>query len=161
MHDLDNDGVNEVIIGSDDKSLYCLDENGQLLLKCDTNGEIRFASAIVDIDDDSKVEIIFGSLNEGIYCLSLTDVVQSGEGQWYSFRGSRFNTGWKDSDSDYIDDLTEVTYYDTDPHTPNLNFIPPTNNPSLLFSNIGVLVIIPVFAFTSILEIVRRKRKRF
>ncbi|MBD3191784.1 MAG: hypothetical protein GF308_14150 [Candidatus Heimdallarchaeota archaeon] len=55
-----------------------------------------------------------GSWDDTLYCLGLIGVTASGPGQWYCFRGSVFHTGQMDSDSDYLDDLTEA-FYTTSP----------------------------------------------
>lgn len=146
----------EVIIGSNDGNLYCLDHYGFIEWSYHTSGEIYSSAAIVDLNNDNIKEILFGSKDNKFYCLSVTGVINSGVDQWYAFRGGRFHTGWIDSDSDYIDDLTECCYYKTDPYTPNPNFFPPTNgSPSFTLSNINY-----AFLIIPILIIIHYKRKR-
>ena len=126
--DINADNKLEVIIGSDDDSFYCLNSDGSKLWSFTTLGDISSSPAIVDLDNNGIFEIVFGSNEGNLYCLELSGTPNSGKGQWYSFRGSRFHTGWMDSDSDYVDDLTECCYYQTDPFTPNMHHTPPMNN---------------------------------
>ena len=103
--DLDNNRRLEILISSD-VGLFCLDCYGDLLKHWDGVKSIT-NPIIVDLDNDNKHEIIFGSKDENLYCYDVKGINNSSTNQWYSSRGSVYNTGQMDSDSDYIDDLTE------------------------------------------------------
>ena len=57
--DLDNDGNNEIIFGSNDGKLYILDAYGNQELAYVQSGVINGSPAIVDLDLDGDYEIIF------------------------------------------------------------------------------------------------------
>ena len=155
-------GNSGAAIGSGDKKLRCLDYLGNTKWSFTTGDEILSSPSIADIDNDGTVEIVFGSNDGKIYCLSLTGVSQSSAGQWYSFRGSRFHTGWMDSDSDYVDDLTEKYYYETDPYTFNPNFIPPptTNEPTFLFPSVSTILVSLSLSILAFIHFIQRKWKK-
>ncbi|MBD3190300.1 MAG: PQQ-binding-like beta-propeller repeat protein, partial [Candidatus Heimdallarchaeota archaeon] len=113
--DLDGDGTLEVLVGSDDDTLYCLSHTGSEEWGYQTGDNVYSSPAVADLDGDGTHEVLVGSDDDTLYCLGLTGVTASGPGQWYCFRGSVFHTGQMDSDSDYLDDLTE-DYYSTDPN---------------------------------------------
>lgn len=116
LSDLDGDGIIEIIVSSSTGWIYCIDKE---LAINDLNegiiGEIAIPSPtspiIVDINDDNKLEIIVGSKDGNLYCIKIKNISESGEQQWYAFRGNIFHTGQLDSDSDFIDDITE-RYFD-------------------------------------------------
>lgn len=112
--DLNNDGIYEILIGSNNYDFYCLQNNGSMIWKYTLFAAARTPSCVIDLDNDNVSEILFGSgyYDGNLYCLELTGVTQSGASPWYCYRGSFSNTGWQDSDSDLLDDLSE-TYYNT------------------------------------------------
>jgi len=112
--DLNNDGNIEVLIGSYDNNLYCINANGSVLFSYYVSGFHTREPAIFDLNRDGILEIIF-TTSDGLFCLELAGVTQSGKQHWYCGEGSIYNTGWFDSDQDYLDDLTENWFYDTDP----------------------------------------------
>lgn len=116
--DLDGDGILEVVVGSNDNKLHCLSNLGTQLWTFTTGEDIYSSPAIVDLDRDGIFEIIFGSYDSYVYCLSLNDVIASGKAPWYSLGGSIFSTGQIDSDSDFLDDLTE-DFFNTNPNNPD------------------------------------------
>jgi len=81
----------------------------------ETEGKVHGSPAIADLESDGVAEVVFGS-DDYVYCLGL-NYASSAPSQWYTFRGGNFHTGWTDSDGDFVDDLTETTYYDSDPYT--------------------------------------------
>ncbi len=113
--DLNNDGTFEILIGSNNYDFYCLQNNGNMIWKYTLLAAARTPSCVIDLDNDNVSEILFGSgyYDTNLYCLELTGVTQSGASPWYCYRGSFANTGWLDSDSDLLDDLSE-TYYQTE-----------------------------------------------
>mgnify|MGYP000651511648 CR=1 FL=1 len=83
LGDVDNDGFSEVIFGAYYYNFtfglsethyynftYCLNgEDGTLLWKFETAGEVYSSPALGDVDGDGRLEVIFGS-GRFIYCLS-------------------------------------------------------------------------------------------
>lgn len=104
--DLDNDEYMEIVFTSQDKNIYCLNYLGEELWSFDTGNPMYSNGVIADINNDNKHEIICRSYNKTI-CFTLPDVLSSGSSPWACFRGSTLHTGWMDSDSDFIDDLTD------------------------------------------------------
>lgn len=67
--DINEDGRNEVIIGSEDCSIYVYAcDTGQLLWKYTSNGWIR-SIVIADFDDDGKLELLASSGDKHLYML--------------------------------------------------------------------------------------------
>jgi hypothetical protein len=82
--DINNDGKLEVIFGSDDGKIYCLNQNGNLLWSYDTQSPVRSTAGIADIDNDEDLEIVIGSDNAKIYCLNF-----EGDYEWiYTLSGA-------------------------------------------------------------------------
>ena len=140
LADINNDGNTEVIIGSLDKHLYCLDTSGGKLWSYKTIDKIYGSAAIADLEGDGLVEIVFGSYTQILYCLGL-NYTSSSANQWNTFRGGNFHTGWMDSDGDHVDDLTEVTYYESDPYTWEGEHLPKVR-PTNLFPNISLVLLL-------------------
>ncbi len=67
--DIDGDGVVETLLGSKDKHVYVIDQNGNCLVKKRLEHSI-YTLAAADIDDDGKVEILVGT--DGKELLALT-----------------------------------------------------------------------------------------
>lgn len=111
--DLDNDGSLEILI-TDTTKLYCYNQLGSLEWEYIIGNAYYCTPIINDVDGDGIVEIIVQTSNGEVFCLGLTGTLSSGNQQWYSQRGSVFGTGQMDSDSDYMDDITEV-YFETNP----------------------------------------------
>jgi len=110
--DLNNDGMLEVIVGSYDNELYCINYQGYEEWSFATNNSIQSAPCIIDLNSDGLLEIIVVSWDGYLYCLELANTTTSGANPWSCLHGSIFHTGHMDSDSDYLDDLTEE-YYNT------------------------------------------------
>jgi len=66
--DVDGDGKNEVVVGSEDKCIYLLGQDGKLRWKYQAGDKI-FQIYAVDIDNDGRIEILAGSEDRGIYVL--------------------------------------------------------------------------------------------
>ena len=60
---------NEIFIGSDDGSFYCLDIDGKLLWKTKLNGKIRSSSPCLSLDEESPF-LFIGTYNGGMFCLN-------------------------------------------------------------------------------------------
>jgi len=70
IYDVDLDGENEVIVGSEDGNLYCLAGfDGAVKWVFPTDDHIYSSPAVGDIDGDGNVEIVFGSWDFHIYCV--------------------------------------------------------------------------------------------
>lgn len=68
--DIDGDGENEVIAGSDDFSLYVLNRDGDLKWSFLTGNKLRSTPAVGDIDRDGDLELVFGSMDKNLYILN-------------------------------------------------------------------------------------------
>ena len=69
--DVDNDGNMEVIVGSNDKYVYCLNgENGAVKWRYQTGARVISSPAVWDINNDGKLEIVVGSEDSQVYCLN-------------------------------------------------------------------------------------------
>ena len=67
--DLDGDGTQEVLMGSDDHNLYVLDVDGNLKWSFEAGRNVRSTPAIGDIDGDGQLEVVFGSMDNTLYIL--------------------------------------------------------------------------------------------
>jgi outer membrane protein assembly factor BamB len=76
--DIDGDGAMEVVIGSNDDKVYCLDGvTGLLEWSYPTGGSVFSSPAAADIDGDDTMEVVVGSYDSNIYCLNgITGLVE-------------------------------------------------------------------------------------
>jgi translation initiation factor 1 (eIF-1/SUI1) len=75
--DLGDNGEPEVLIGSYDGSIYCLNGKGDLIWTFATGDAITSSAAVADIDGDQELEIIIGSYDGRVYCLD-----EDGSQEW-------------------------------------------------------------------------------
>lgn len=72
LADLDNDGVDELLIGIDQK-FYAIKGDGSILFEVDVEGPILYPPAVADMDGDGDLEIVFNfgfsTLTNGTYVL--------------------------------------------------------------------------------------------
>lgn len=68
--DLDGDGDEEVIFGSDDNGLYVLTADGDLRWSFEAGRSIRSTPAVGDVDSDGGLEVVFGSMDQRLYVLN-------------------------------------------------------------------------------------------
>jgi hypothetical protein len=68
VSDINMDGKKELLFGSDNCVVYCLDINGDLIWKYDTKGKVSSTPRLVNINDDDNLEVIVGSDN--VYALT-------------------------------------------------------------------------------------------
>lgn len=68
--DLNNDGKDEILIGSEVGSLFALGSNGKLLWNFSAEDAIKASALAADINNDNKLEVIFGSSDSFVYALS-------------------------------------------------------------------------------------------
>jgi|GEM_PF-6495532 outer membrane protein assembly factor BamB len=74
VYDVDDDGIKEVIVGSDNDVLYALNgDDGSSLWNFTAGDRIRSSPALADIDEDGKKEVIFGSDDDKIYAVNSED----------------------------------------------------------------------------------------
>ncbi|TET31082.1 MAG: hypothetical protein E3J70_03015 [Candidatus Heimdallarchaeota archaeon] len=123
--DLNNNGEYEIIFSAIDNKTRILNSYGGYLpewemitMDLDVLGfpTVFSTAAVVDLDGDGILEIILGGhyTSAGkIWCISFSGFSSSGNAPYPTYRGSNFRTGAMDSDFDFIDDLTERTYFGT------------------------------------------------
>jgi len=71
--DVDNDRYPEVLIGSEDSRLYCINaSSGKLDWRFQTQGPIFSSPAIADLNDDGRAEVIVGSNDGRVYVVNGT-----------------------------------------------------------------------------------------
>jgi len=110
VSDLNNDGFLEILAGvSYSNKIICLNYTGSLLWNYSVSGNLFGSVSIADIDNDNISELVFGCRDYNVYCLDVNNVGSS-KGQWFRFHGSNANTGQYDSDSDFLDDVSEDYY---------------------------------------------------
>ncbi|MBI4436660.1 MAG: S8 family serine peptidase, partial [Candidatus Omnitrophica bacterium] len=85
--DLEGDGTLEVLIGSDDGKLYCLNADGGERWSYPTGGAVESSPAIADLDGNGTLEILFGSKDYGFYCLNA-----DGSLRWSYLTGSQITS---------------------------------------------------------------------
>src|SRR5690606_13215862 len=72
LADLDSDGVDELLIGIDEK-FFAIKGDGSLLFELDVEGPILYPPAVADMDGDGDLEIVFNfgfsTLTNGTYLL--------------------------------------------------------------------------------------------
>jgi len=67
--DINSDGYLEIIAGTDQYDLYCVDRYGSLIWTFHADSCIKGSPAISDIDNDGKAEIVFTSQDKKVYAL--------------------------------------------------------------------------------------------
>ncbi len=83
--DVDNDGDMEVVVGSNDDSLYCVDgATGSVKWVFGTGSDVKSSPAVADVDNDGDMEVVVGSNDSTIYCLNGSD----GTPKWTFSTGS-------------------------------------------------------------------------
>ena len=70
--DLNNDGLLEIVVGSFDNYVYCLNATGGLLWRYQAGGYIFSSPAIADLNNDGLLEVVVGSDDGYVYCLNAT-----------------------------------------------------------------------------------------
>ena len=92
---MSGDGMMDIVVGSDDGYLWCIDgEDGALLWRHLTGSLVDSSPAVVDLEDDGYLEIVFGSFDGSIYCLNAQVPVPPAEDYaWPKFRRTVRNAG--------------------------------------------------------------------
>jgi hypothetical protein len=66
--DVDGDGLNEVVCGSKDSLLYCLNgQTGALKWSYHTGAMITSSAGLADFDNNGKLEVVVGSQDSSVY----------------------------------------------------------------------------------------------
>ncbi len=74
VDDVDGDGQIEVVIGSLDRKVYCINgSTGAQEWAFTTGGEVWSSPAIADVDGDGYKEVVVGSYDDKVYCLRGSD----------------------------------------------------------------------------------------
>ncbi len=68
--DIDGDNENEILIGSDSDTLYCVNHNGYIKWRFGTGGDIISSPALGDIDEDGYLDVVFQSEDGFLYVLN-------------------------------------------------------------------------------------------
>ena len=67
--DINNDKKFEIIFGTSDSYLYCLNDEGEILWSLKTDGPIYNTPAIADIDNNNNYEIIIGTSGNKLFAI--------------------------------------------------------------------------------------------
>lgn len=114
--DLDGNEELDIIIGTDVSYIVCITPTKEVIWELfftPTGANVGYP-CIMDLDNNERLEIIF-TYQSNIYCYEVRGIPFSGMAPWYCLGGSIFHTGSPDSDSDYLDDVTEQYYWRTNP----------------------------------------------
>jgi len=74
--DLNRDGSLEVLVGSNDEYLYCINHEGGLIWSYNLTYEIDSSPIVADLDSDGSLEVLIGSTDRHIYCISHTGILE-------------------------------------------------------------------------------------
>ncbi|MHA1212252.1 MAG: hypothetical protein ACTSSH_07310 [Candidatus Heimdallarchaeota archaeon] len=113
--DLDGNDELDIIIGTEESHMVCISPTKEVkweLYLSPSSVEVGYP-CIMDLDNNERLEIIF-THQSTIYCYEVTGSA-SGDAPWYCLRGTIFRTGAPDSDNDYLDDVTEQNWWQTNP----------------------------------------------
>jgi outer membrane protein assembly factor BamB len=69
LADINDDGRDEIIIGSTNGKIYCLTGDGAKLWEFKADGPVHSTAVVADIDGDGKLEVLIGSDDHMVYCL--------------------------------------------------------------------------------------------
>jgi|GEM_PF-1751493 len=69
VSDFDGDGRLNVVFGSDDGNLYCLDYQGKEIWNYSVGARIRSTPTLADLNLDDKIEVLFGADDGVLYVL--------------------------------------------------------------------------------------------
>ncbi|NHJ48316.1 MAG: PQQ-like beta-propeller repeat protein [Asgard group archaeon] len=108
--DLDNNGVKEVLFGTDFGYIYCLNNFGDHLWNISLGGKIWSAIEITDFENDDQLEIIVGGghQNDAMHCLNYNGTLR-----WEHSFGFDFEVGspiLTDLTNDSVDEIVSSIY---------------------------------------------------
>ncbi|MBN1328248.1 MAG: VCBS repeat-containing protein [Candidatus Heimdallarchaeota archaeon] len=95
--------------------LVCISSTQEFLwnLSLPSTGNIQGTPCVMDLDNNNHLELLIAT-SETFYCYEI-GVTSIGKSPWYCYGGTVFQTRILDSDTDYLDDLTEQYWWKTDP----------------------------------------------
>ncbi|MEO0211222.1 MAG: PQQ-binding-like beta-propeller repeat protein [candidate division WOR-3 bacterium] len=97
--DVDGDGLTEIVFGSCDYKMYCLNgATGAQKWSFPTGNRIYSSPAVADVDGDGSLEVVFGSDDYKFYCLT----------------GSNGALEWSFTTGNYVDSHPTITDLDGD-----------------------------------------------
>lgn len=67
--DLDGDGLLEIVVGSHDGNVICLDSSGKLKWSYETGDAVVSSPTAYDLDGDGHLEVVVGSSNGMVYAI--------------------------------------------------------------------------------------------
>jgi hypothetical protein len=70
IFDIDQDGADEIVFGSDDYNVYALGSDGREEWSFATGNQVRGSAAAADLEGDGDVEIVFCSKDQKCYILN-------------------------------------------------------------------------------------------
>jgi len=114
----DVDGNDELdIIGAfrDNNLLICISANQNILwnLSLPSTEYIKGTPCVMDLDIDGHLELLIAT-SSALYCYEMNSV-SNRKSPWYCYGGTVFRTRTLDRDLDYLDDLTEQYWWNTNP----------------------------------------------
>ncbi len=68
--DIDGDGYNEVVFGTEMGTIYALDNDGKVVWKFKSGGAVRGGVFLEDLDGDGVKEVVFGCTDGNLYVLN-------------------------------------------------------------------------------------------
>ena len=77
IFDIDLDGADEIVFGSDDYSVYALGSDGSEEWSFATGNQVRGSAAAADLEGDGDIEIVFCSKDQKCYILNGDGSVQA------------------------------------------------------------------------------------
>ena len=77
IFDIDQDGADEIVFGSDDYSVYALGSDGSEEWSFATGNQVRGSAAAADLEGDGDIEIVFCSKDQKCYILNGDGSVQA------------------------------------------------------------------------------------
>ncbi|MHA2016288.1 MAG: FG-GAP-like repeat-containing protein, partial [Candidatus Thorarchaeota archaeon] len=114
LGDVDGDMKLEVVIGSRDDKVYCLNgEDGSVLWSYTTGASIDSSAALGDVDGDGKLEVVIGSYDHKVYALNFPQATDSGfRVYWQGLQGDPYSNTTRcltfiDPDNDMLSSYTE------------------------------------------------------
>ena len=107
LGDVDGDGDMEILIGSEDNKVYCLDGTKGAEEWAFTTGDTVFSSPTLgDIDGDGNMEILVSSYDHKVYCLVGNGDPWAIPGPWPCSGGSALHhSNSNDYDDDNLPDI--------------------------------------------------------
>ncbi|MEO0145405.1 MAG: FG-GAP-like repeat-containing protein [candidate division WOR-3 bacterium] len=89
--DCDGNGLPEVIVGSMDCHIYCINGiTGAQKWSYPTRSKIRSSPAVGDVDGDGAIEVVFGNDGDTVFCLNGA----TGAREWFNYLGPSEGIIW-------------------------------------------------------------------